>query len=265
MTDIGSMLREARMREHRDIAEFEARTKIRAKYLRALEDEEWGLLPGYTFAKAFLRTYADMLGLDGRMLVDEFKRQYQDPSELELSPVVPARGEARRSRERPGDRERDRPRGPSSRVLAVAVLVVLLAAALFAVHELRRNDTRTATTTISTTTTATRTSRRRVAAAPRRVALALAAVAPVRVCLLGYKTRSGAPLQRLYELLDPGRALPVYHADDRFVVSFDGGAARMTIDGHRVDVPASVAPLAFEILRSGAHRRLAAADAPRCT
>ena len=80
MTDIGAMLREARMREHRDIAEFEARSKIRAKYLRALEDEEWALLPGYTFAKAFLRTYADMLGLDGRMLVDEFKRQYKDPS-----------------------------------------------------------------------------------------------------------------------------------------------------------------------------------------
>ncbi|HEY1776908.1 MAG TPA: helix-turn-helix domain-containing protein, partial [Solirubrobacteraceae bacterium] len=70
------MLREARMREHLDIAEFEARTKIRAKYLRALEDEEWSLLPGYTFTKAFLRTYADMLGLDGRTIVDEFKRQY---------------------------------------------------------------------------------------------------------------------------------------------------------------------------------------------
>ena len=141
------------MREHRDIAEFEARTKIRAKYLRALEDEEWGLLPGYTFAKAFLRTYADMLGLDGRMLVDEFKRQYQDPSELELAPVLPARGEGRRGRERPADhsRERDRdrergrrPAGPSSRVLAVALLVVLIAAALFIVHELRKKSPRAA-------------------------------------------------------------------------------------------------------------------------
>ena len=109
MTDIGAMLREARMREHLDIAEFEARTKIRAKYLRALEDEEWALLPGYTFTKAFLRTYADMLGLDGRMLVDEFKRQYQDPSELDLAPVLPSRGEARRcARARTGDRARER-------------------------------------------------------------------------------------------------------------------------------------------------------------
>src|ERR1700687_1671779 len=108
MTDIGAMLREARMRDHLDIAEFEARSKIRAKYLRALEDEEWALLPGYTFAKAFLRTYADMLGLDGRMMVDEFKRQYQDPSEIEPAPVLPSRRDSRRARERGGDRGRER-------------------------------------------------------------------------------------------------------------------------------------------------------------
>src|SRR5579863_437825 len=114
MTDIGAKLREARMRQHLDIAEFETRTKIRAKYLRALEDEEWALLPGYTFTKAFLRTYADMLGLDGRMLVDEFKRQYPDPSELELAPVLPARRETRRNRERGGERA-PRQAGPSGK------------------------------------------------------------------------------------------------------------------------------------------------------
>src|ERR1700730_5951146 len=106
MADIGAMLREARMRDHLDIAEFEARTKIRAKYLRALEDEEWSLLPGYTFTKAFLRTYAEMLGLDGRLLVDEFKRQYPDPSELDVSQSPPGRRDNRsgRGRERVGER-----------------------------------------------------------------------------------------------------------------------------------------------------------------
>ena len=123
------------MREHLDIAEFEARTKIRAKYLRALEDEEWSLLPGYTFTKAFLRTYADMLGLDGRTLVDEFKRQYPDPSEIELSPSPPSRRDNRRGRERPGERG-SRKAGPSGRMLLIALLVVLVAAAVFVVREL---------------------------------------------------------------------------------------------------------------------------------
>jgi cytoskeleton protein RodZ len=45
MLDIGAQLRETRMRRRIDIGEVEAATKIRAKYLRALENEEWSLLP----------------------------------------------------------------------------------------------------------------------------------------------------------------------------------------------------------------------------
>lgn len=259
------------MREHRDIAEFEARTKIRAKYLRALEDEEWGLLPGYTFAKAFLRTYADMLGLDGRMLVDEFKRQYQDPSELELAPVLPARGEGRRSRERSADHARDRdrerrrrPAGPSSRVLLVALLVVLIAAALFVVHELRKKNPTPPHTTSSQTTT-TKTTTRPAATAPRKVALALVATAPVRICLVGYRTRTGGAHERVNAVLDPGAVRPVYHADNHFLVSFDGGAARMVIDGRSVSVAASTVPVSFEIFLSGHFLELPAGSGPHCT
>ena len=46
MPEIGETLREARMRRRIDMTEVEAATKIRAKYLRALENEEWDLLPG---------------------------------------------------------------------------------------------------------------------------------------------------------------------------------------------------------------------------
>jgi cytoskeleton protein RodZ len=239
MADIGAMLREARMREHRDIAEFEARTKIRAKYLRALEDEEWGLLPGYTFAKAFLRTYADMLGLDGRMLVDEFKRQYQDPSELELAPVLPSRGEGRRSRERSADHARDRdrerrrrPAGPSSRVLAVALLVVLIAAALFVVHELRKKNPPPR----GHTTSDTRRSRRRPHQARRHrraSALALVATAPVTVCLVGYRTahRRRARGRATTRLLDPGAACARSTTPTTTSSSASRRRPRMVIDG----------------------------------
>ena len=73
MPEIGDQLRETRMRNRIDITEVEAATKIRAKYLRALENEEWDLLPGPTFVKTFLRTYADYLGLDARKLVEEYR------------------------------------------------------------------------------------------------------------------------------------------------------------------------------------------------
>jgi cytoskeleton protein RodZ len=85
MAEIGAALREARARARIEIAQMEAQTKIRAKYLRALENEEWELLPGPTYVKSFLRTYGDMLGLDGRSLVAEYKRSqetFQGPEDL---------------------------------------------------------------------------------------------------------------------------------------------------------------------------------------
>ena len=87
MAEIGATLREARMRAHIDVSEIEAQTKIRAKYLRALENEEWDLLPGPTFVKSFLRTYGQALGLDAKALVDEYKREWEIPSELERTEI----------------------------------------------------------------------------------------------------------------------------------------------------------------------------------
>ena len=66
MAEIGETLREARMRRRIDMTEVETATKIRGKYLRALENEEWDLLPGPTFVKSFLRTYAEALDLDAK-------------------------------------------------------------------------------------------------------------------------------------------------------------------------------------------------------
>src|SRR2546423_12607822 len=100
MPEIGETLREARMRAKIDVSEVEAPTKIRAKYLRALENEEWGLLPGPTFVRSFLRTYADYLGLDSKLLVEEHRLRHEHPSELDLAPIAPNLGSDRRARGR---------------------------------------------------------------------------------------------------------------------------------------------------------------------
>ena len=73
MADIASQLRSARTEAGIDIATAEYATKIRSKYLRALESGDWAALPEETSAKSFLRTYGDYLGLDGRALVEVFK------------------------------------------------------------------------------------------------------------------------------------------------------------------------------------------------
>ena len=93
MFEIGSSLKEARLRQGVDLNEAEAATKIRAKYLRALEDERFEILPAQTYVKGFLRAYADYLGLDGQLYVDEFNSRYV-PGDDELALVRPRRNPA---------------------------------------------------------------------------------------------------------------------------------------------------------------------------
>ena len=76
MFEIGNSLKEARVRQGLEFAELEHATKIRSRYLRALEEEEFDVLPAQTYVKGFLRTYAEYLGLDGQLYVDEYNSRY---------------------------------------------------------------------------------------------------------------------------------------------------------------------------------------------
>src|ERR1044072_2908600 len=90
MFEIGNSLREARVRQQIELGEAELSTKIRARYLRALEEEGFDALPAQTYVKGFLRTYADYLGLDGQLYVDEFNSRFGDGEESR-EPVVARR------------------------------------------------------------------------------------------------------------------------------------------------------------------------------
>jgi hypothetical protein len=84
--ELGNSLREARNRQALDLPQVELATKIRAKYLRALEDEAFEILPSETYVKGFLRSYAEFLGLDGQLYVDEFNSRYGSERPVEDAP-----------------------------------------------------------------------------------------------------------------------------------------------------------------------------------
>jgi cytoskeletal protein RodZ len=113
--EIGNSLREARVRRGVEFAQAELATKIRGKYLRALEDEQFEVLPAQTYVKGFLRTYAEYLGLDGQLYVDEYNSRFVAGEEHELRI-------ARRSAARPQRRHR-----------RIETNVVLVALALIAI------------------------------------------------------------------------------------------------------------------------------------
>lgn len=81
MFQIGASLREARTRRGLSPADVQKAIRIRERYLTALEEETWALLPGEAYAKGFLRTYAEFLGLDGDLYLDEWNRRFAHPDE----------------------------------------------------------------------------------------------------------------------------------------------------------------------------------------
>src|SRR5271156_5972344 len=132
MPEIGATLREARMRERIDVSEIEAKTKIRAKYLRALENEEWGLLPGPTFVKSFLRTYAQALGLDAKALGEESRLTYGRRGGAAREPIVSSPQHGRSRAPGPGRSPIGSSRGYLALVGVVGVVIVLLIVGLVA-------------------------------------------------------------------------------------------------------------------------------------
>jgi cytoskeleton protein RodZ len=95
--EIGNSLREARLRQGLDFPRVEADTKIRGKYLQALEAERFEVLPAETYVKGFLRTYAEYLGLDGQLYVDEYNSRFAATEEPLVSSSPPRRSRQRAS------------------------------------------------------------------------------------------------------------------------------------------------------------------------
>jgi len=95
MFEIGGSLREARLKRGLTPADVQKSIRIRDRYLQALEEERWELLPGDAYVKGFLRTYADYLGLDGNLYVEEYNSRFAHPDEQPQ--LVPQRFAQRRT------------------------------------------------------------------------------------------------------------------------------------------------------------------------
>jgi cytoskeletal protein RodZ len=268
MADIGATLREARMRAKIDINEVETRTKIRAKYLRAIENEEWSLLPGDVYVKSFLRTYADYLGLDSRQLIDDYKRRYERPTDHELRQIAPL-GRERDRRDKgprpPGaPRTPRQPRGPL--LPSWALIGVVLVGIVVALYFVGNNNKGSSTTSSSTATQATsphaKKTHHRTTHHARAVAttvkLQLVPTGAVYVCLVDGHGNRLIP----GEIFNVGQTIPTKRSS-KLLLTLGNASVKMKVNGVSVSVPSTGKPVGFD-LTPASHAMLPAAKQPQC-
>jgi hypothetical protein len=118
--EIGNSLREARERQGRTFADLERKTQIRTRYLRAMEDEQFSLLPALAYTRGFLRVYAEELGLDGQLYIDEFNSRFTVGEEEQTAT-------RRREVRVPAQSRRSRRIASGAVVLSLAVIAVVVA------------------------------------------------------------------------------------------------------------------------------------------
>ena len=247
MPPIGETLREARMRQKLSIADVEERTKIRAKYLRALENEEWGALPGSTFVKTFLRTYAEVVGVDPHLLVEEYRTVHDTGEEIEVNPGANRPAAARRQR------RRNPPGPPSKTAAAVAVGIALVGVLLFL--GITGEDDEPASDRAGTETTRTtarqqpaprkRARPRRPPPAPKGVTLRMAPAAPTYACI-----DSGEGTDVVFEGTVEGPR--TFKNAKRLRVNLGKRAVDMKVNGKQITIPPSPEPVGYDLTPTGA-------------
>ena len=252
------------MRARIDVSEIEAQTKIRAKYLRALENEEWGLLPGPTFVKSFLRTYATALGLDGKALVEEYRLHHERPSEGQLEPIVSS-PQRNRNRSRPS-RGAGPPSDRGSRGYAIAVgtiLLIILILIVLLIAGGKSNKPSGANSASNSKKSGTAKHHKATATGTHAtsdvVTLSLTPTGNVYVCLLGEGGRKLIPGLEL----KPGERTATYHAK-HFEITLGNNSVELVLDGKPRTVPASSTSIGYSITRAHGRRTLPPSQQPTC-
>jgi cytoskeleton protein RodZ len=231
------------MRQKIDIADVETATKIRAKYLRALENEEFGLLPGNTFVKTFLRTYAEYLGLDPQLLLEEYRAEYEPRGEGEMQPYAVA------ARQRPRERRRQQrapsgPPGPGTAIIVIVGVVLVI----FAILGLTGggSDDNSSSSSPTTAQKPKKQKQREKPAKPKitRVKLRVAPASATYVCV---DRGPGTPIVDQRTLTGPAR-----YSGKRLRVNLGNSSARVTANGKRVAIPNGPNAVGYDFkLRSG--------------
>jgi cytoskeleton protein RodZ len=257
---IGETLRQARSERGDELSDVEQATKIRVKFLEAMEDDRWDALPAPAYARGFLDIYVRYLGLDRDALLDEYRRTVEGERHESIPKSVIKPGTLRQTHTpRPSSVDVK----PVAKVLAgVLVLIVIGLVIVGSIggsdnggggeknKAAKRNRTAAAGPTPTTGTTTT---------PAGEVSVELRATDLVWVCLVD---DSGTPVVNS-ETLSADDVRGPFRGDG-FDVTFGNGSVEMTVDGAPERVPPVAEPIGYRITPSGI-RTLDPSSQPTCT
>jgi hypothetical protein len=256
---VGQVLRMARTERGIELSEVERVTKIRVKFLRAMEEDGWDELPAPVYARSFLSTYARFLGLDDQALVDQYRATVEGADRTEPFPHTVLR---------PGSRHRNRSLKPAMLLMAlvaVSVLGLVIAGSLGgsddggdADDQRRGRDAGSAAGTTRSGATPAAPTGLTTTAPGSEVSLELRSTGIVWVCLVADEDRR--PLNG--RTLTAGEVRGPFDSK-AFEVVFGNGSVEMTVDGEPVKIPPVAEPLGYRITPSGV-RRLDPSSQPTC-
>jgi cytoskeleton protein RodZ len=255
---IGTILREARNRREIELGQVEAATRIRLRFLRAIEREEWDVLPGGVYTRGFIRTYASFLGLDGQRLAEDYRRDVEGGSG---DRPAPADGSSAASAGT-GDPSGRRLQLPRAGWIAVPAVVLVAALAIVLLPDGGSGgggftQRPPGNAGVEPGGKGEQGSSRQ----PDRqgVSVQLAASAEVWVCMLDAKDRHLVDGQ----ILEAGTKEGPFRSGS-FTLSFGNGEISILIDGKQADIPATSSPIGFSIDASGHLTELSEAQRPTC-
>src|SRR6476646_5004352 len=236
--EVGAVLREARNRRKIDLSEVEATTRIRVRYLRAIENEEWDVLPGDVYTRGFIRTYASYLGLDGERLADDYRRSVEAPGGRTSGPnPTPVAVSA------PVGPSGLRQRLPGAGWLAGAAVILLAVVVIVAIPGGDGgSDPAVQQPASGGAAKANPSPSPPKQAAAKSVSVSLAASAEVWVCVLNGNGRELVDGQILAAGAEEGP-----FRSGSFIVSFGNGEVSMLIDGKEAEMAATSSPIGYSI------------------
>jgi cytoskeleton protein RodZ len=247
---VGTVLRRARSRRKVELSEVEAATRIRGRFLRAIEDEEWDVLPGGVYTRGFIRTYASFLGLDGERLVEDYRQSVEPWHRVDALQAQSGQGRT--------------PTTPRGVLLVAFAVIAVVAVAVVAIVAFPTGDGGGASPAHPDTEVLRGHQAPSPAKAPAtrprtRVTVRLAASAEVWACLLNAEGK--ALVDGL--ILEAGAEEGPFHSGS-FTVSFGNGEVKMLIDGREAEIPATSSPVGYAIDSTGKLSKLGEAERPTC-